>query len=76
MVAPCPAYKGRRVLYKPLGPCRRLQVSSRSKGTGKRRKEGALSPMPKDKADHPDLLGKGDGQSRATMVTNLQESRE
>lgn len=43
---------------------------------GKRRKEGALSPMPKDKADHPDLLGKGDGQSRATMVTNLQESRE
>lgn len=75
-VAPCPAYKGRRVLYKPLGPCRRLQVSSRSKGTGKRRKEGALSPMPKDKADHPDLLGKGDGQSRATMVTNLQESRE
>lgn len=75
-VAPCPAYKGRRVLYKPLGPCRRLQVSSRSKGTGKRRKEGALSPMPKDKADHLDLLGKGDGQSRATMVTNLQESRE
>lgn len=39
------------VLYRPLVPCGRLQMSSKSKGPGKRRKEGALSPRPKDKAD-------------------------
>lgn len=78
---PC-SQRQERVLYRPLVSYRRLQMSSKSKGTGKRRKEGALSPMPKDEADHLDLgvldnclLGRGDRQSRANMMTNLQESR-